>query len=91
MYLAYVDDTGSPGGDTHSFTLGCVLAECSNWPDIFDNLLDYRRFLKSRFGLPVRAEIKANYLLRNGGPFRNLRIGDDGRFAIYRGADAAAT
>src|SRR5690606_24815536 len=37
------------------------------------------------FGVPVRAEIKANYLLHNGGPFRALALSESARFAIYRG------
>jgi hypothetical protein len=65
--------------------LGCVLVEASKWPDIFDDVIDYRRFLKDRFTIPMRAEIKANYLLRNAGPFRTLRLSEQARFAVYRG------
>jgi hypothetical protein len=89
MHLAYVDESGNVGapgaGGTLTFTLGCVLLDGSRWPDVFDDLIDYRRFLKARFGLPVRAEIKANYILRNGGPFRALKLSERARFAIYRG------
>lgn len=73
LTLAYADESGSAGaaGST-TFTLGCVLVEAARWPNVFDDVLDYRRFLPDRFGLPVRAEIKANYLLRTGGPFRYI-------------------
>lgn len=77
MHLAYVDESGSPGaGSSLSFTLGCVLVEAARWPDVFDELLEYRRFLRNTFKIPVRAEVKANYLLRNGGPFRQLKLSE---------------
>jgi hypothetical protein len=61
------------------------MVEAAAWPAVFDDLIDYRRLLRSRFGLPVRAEVKANYLLRNGGALRPLRLSEGARFAIYRG------
>jgi len=68
-----------------TFTLGCVLIDAERWPDVFDDMIDYRRYLRDRFGIPVRAEIKANYLLRNGGPLRPLHLSEEARFAVYRG------
>jgi hypothetical protein len=86
MHLAYVDESGSVGvGSSLTFTLACVLVDATRWPDVFDEILDYRRFLKSTFGVPVRAEIKANHLLRNGGAFRPLGLSEGARFRIYRG------
>jgi len=68
-----------------TFTLGCVLIEAERWPDVFDDMIDYRRYLRDRFKIPVRAELKANYLLRNGGPLRPLHLSEGARFAVYRG------
>jgi hypothetical protein len=86
MYFAYVDESGDPGaGGSHTYSLGCVLVEDRIWPATFNDLIDFRRHLRARFGVPVRAEIKANYLLRNGGPFRALGLSEMARFAIYRG------
>jgi hypothetical protein len=88
MHLAYVDESGSAGsgaGSSLTFTLGCVLVKAARWPDIFDQVIEYRRFLRDGFNIPVRAEIKANYLLRNGGPFRTLNLGEKARYRIYRG------
>lgn len=85
MDLAYVDESGSAGyGSSLTFTLGCVVVQSERWPDVFDDFIDFRRFIRSRFGVPVRAEIKANYLLHNGGPFRAHPLGENARFAIYR-------
>lgn len=89
VYLAYVDDSGNtavPPGGSLSYSLGCVLVEGGRWPDAFDDVIDYRRFLRDQFGIPVRTEIKANYLLRNGGPhFSRHPLSEGARYRIYRG------
>jgi hypothetical protein len=60
--------------------------DADDWPNRFDRIIDFRRHLRALFGLPVRAEVKANYLLRNGGPFRGLGLSERARFSIYRQA-----
>ena len=89
MHLAYIDESGSDGpiskGASLTFTLGCVLIDAERWPDVFDDMIDYRRYLRDRFEIPVRAELKANFLLRNGGPLRPLHLSESARFAVYRG------
>lgn len=86
MFFAYVDESGDTGkAGSKSFTLGCVLVEAKRWPDVFDQVLGFRRFLRDRHGIPVRAELKANYLLSNGGPLRSLGLSEATRFSIYRG------
>jgi Protein of unknown function (DUF3800) len=49
-----------------------------------DDVIDFRRFLRVRFRVPVRGEIKANHLLQNRGIFRKLKLSESARFAIYR-------
>ena len=86
MHLAYVDESGSTGpGSSLTFTLGCVLIDATRWPDVFDEMIEYRRFLRDEFDIPVRAEIKANYLLRNGGALRALGLSEGARYRVYRG------
>src|SRR6266542_226301 len=85
MYLAYVDESGDSGPKgSKSFSLGCLLIEDQVWPDVLDNTIDFRRFLRTRFGIPVRAELKANFLLSNKGPFRPLHLSEQARFSVYR-------
>ena len=84
MYLAYIDESGNTGRGSRTYALGCVLVEAARWPNTFDRVIGFRQELKKRFGVPVRAEIKANYLLRNGGPFRKLALSEQARHAIYR-------
>lgn len=87
MYLAYIDESGDDGRNgSRTYTLGCVMVDGGDWAAAFDGLIAYRRFLRARFGVPVRAELKANYLLRNGGPWLSRNPLPSGmRQAIYRG------
>ncbi len=86
MYLAYVDESGDPGASgSRTYSLGCVVVDAEAWPSVFDQVLDHRRFLRDNFRIPVRAELKANYLVRNSGPLAPLRLGDGMRYRIYRG------
>jgi hypothetical protein len=72
VYVAYVDESGDDGiRGSRSYALACVLVESSHWASTFDQLIAFRRFVRSRYGVPVRAELKANYLLRDGGPLRD--------------------
>jgi hypothetical protein len=85
MHFAYVDESGDPGSrGSKTYALGCVLVGASKWLTVLDELIGYRRLLSDRVGLPVRAEIKANYLVRNSGPFRSLGLGEKTRRKIYR-------
>lgn len=87
MYIAYVDESGDNGAKPRSsrtFVLACILFNAETWPNRFDRMIAFRRHLRGRYRLPVRAEIKANYLLRNGGPFRGLGLGEHARYGIYR-------
>jgi hypothetical protein len=74
VLVAYVDESGNTGdpsaGGSLTYSLGCVLLYANSWPGAFDKLLDFRRRVRTTFGIPMRAEIKANYLLRNSGDRR---------------------
>jgi Protein of unknown function (DUF3800) len=88
VLLAYVDESGDTGdvnaGGSLTYTLGCVLLDADVWPASFDELLAFRRRVRNTFGVPMRAEIKANYLLRNSGDLRPLGLGPGARHVIYR-------
>ena len=89
MYLAYVDESGdrgkSPPG-SRTYVLSCVLIKSVRWKHALDSVIGFRRFLKKTLGVPVRAEIKANALLKNGGDFRTLGLSEHSRRFIYRGS-----
>lgn len=87
MFLAHVDDSGDPGykpGASQTFTLGCVMVEGDAWPNAFDRLISFRRHLRRLFDIPIRAEIKANHLLRNAGPFEARKLSESARSDIYK-------
>jgi hypothetical protein len=88
VLIAYVDESGDTGliqlGGSLTYTLGCILIDADQWPRAFEEMLTFRRRLKATFGVPVRAEIKANYLLRNRGAFLQLGLGAGARYIIYR-------
>lgn len=87
--MAYVDETGDTGstslkGASTCYALGCVLVDLDDWSSAFDTFLEFRKRLRSSFGVPVRAELKANYLIRGGGPLRKLNLAPSQRHYIYR-------
>lgn len=88
MLLAYVDESGNTGdvdqGGSLTYTLGCVLLDSGQWPESFEEMVRFRRRVREKFGVPMRAELKANYLLRNSGSIRTLNLGPGARKVIYR-------
>lgn len=87
MYLAYFDESGDTGkfpGGTQLFVLACILMPADKWVPAFEEVIRWRRGLKNRFGLPVRAEIKANYLVGARGSIASLGLRPDQRGDIYR-------
>lgn len=86
--IAYVDESGNTGdvdqGGSLTYALGCVLVDSDDWPESFNQLLSFRRRLRDKFGIAMRVELKANYLLRNGGGIRDLGLGKGARHVIYR-------
>jgi hypothetical protein len=86
VYLAYVDDSGDDGPHgSRSYVLACVMVQGDQWQAAFDQVLGFRRWVKAHFGIPVREEIKANYLLRNGGPaLRAHPLSESARRDLFR-------
>lgn len=89
MYLAYFDESGDSGFEkspTNTFTLNCVLVHDSNWLSALDQSIAFRRYLKDKFHLSPRAEIKASWLIHNKGPFRATGLSYGARMEAYRAA-----
>lgn len=88
MWLAYIDESGNTGpisaGGSLTYTLGCVLLDSAQWPTTFDGLLALRRNLRNSYGLLMRTELKANWLIRNGGDLRRHKLAPGERRLIYR-------
>ena len=85
VFMAYIDESGNKGlNGSYCYSLGVVLIDSAVWPSAFNDLIAFRRQAKQRFGIPVRAELKANFLLHNKGPLRALALSESARFAVYR-------
>ncbi len=88
MLIAYIDESGDTGNSLNrssaTYTLGCVLIDANDWSQAFDDLIAMRRRLRNRFKIPVRAEIKANYLVRGSGALKAVNLSPAERSLIYR-------
>lgn len=89
MIFAYIDDTGDDGdpakkGATRCFGLGCLLIEAESWADAHEKTVQFRKTVRDSFGVPVRSELKANYLLRSSGTLKHLDLSPSQRSLIYR-------
>jgi hypothetical protein len=88
VIIAYVDESGDTGNQrarsSATYTLGCVLVNGSNWNGAFNDLIAMHRRIRDRFDVPMRAEIKANFLVRGAGSFKKLQLAPAERHLIYR-------
>lgn len=89
MLIAYVDESGDTGdpslsGASACYSLGCVLTKVSTWPDSYDVLIASRRRMRDTYGVRMRDELKANYLIRGSGPLLRNNLAPDARRRIYR-------
>lgn len=84
----YVDESGNTGsissGGSLTYSLGAVIVTADVWPGVLDNLVSFRRRLRDRYGIPMRDELKANYLLRSSGTIRRFDLAPGERHVIYR-------
>jgi len=89
MYFAYFDESGDPGFEnspTNTFVLSAVLIHDSNWLAALDQSVAFRRFLKAKFNLSPRSEIKANWLVHNKGTIKATGLTYPARMAAYKAA-----
>ena len=88
MLIAYVDESGDTGSvstkSSASYTIGCVLVNAADWSKSFDDLVAFRQRLKKKYEIPVRSEIKSNYLIRSSGSLSKLGLQPNDRKIIFR-------
>ena len=77
MYLIYVDESGDPGrrSPARHFILSALVLPAVDWQASFERHHAMRRYLKSKHGYPVRAELKGASLVdtrRGNGHVRQL-------------------
>lgn len=71
MYFIYIDESGDFGQYTERvslnsphFILSGIIVEHNNWSTTLDRLKDFRKHIKSRYGLLLREETHAAELIR---------------------------
>ncbi len=85
MYIAYYDESGDDGfPETSSpfFVLTALYLDHQKWQETFGLIADFRRRMKTAFGLPVRVEMHAKGFLLNKNPYRTLQIPDARRLSV---------
>ena len=63
MYIMYVDesgDSGLVGSPTRYFALSGIVVHERDWRSFINTLVEFKRTLRSVYGLPVRAELHAS-------------------------------
>lgn len=86
--LSYVDESGDTGfgkqQSSTTYTLGCVVINSAHWGGVLDEFVEFRRRLKTKFKIPMRSELKANYVLRGSGTLKHLNLSPGERSLIFR-------
>lgn len=85
MYLMYVDESGDVGltnsPSTYFVLTGLIIHEL-RWRDTLDQLVDFRRQMRNRYGLHLREELHAAALITSPGDLSRIKRYD--RLAIIR-------
>lgn len=87
MEFAYVDesgDSGMTGGGTSTYSLGCALVPVDYWDLRLRLLIEMRTSIRDTYGVRLRDEIKANWLVGVGKRFAELKLGDGQVRDIYQ-------
>lgn len=85
MYIAYYDESGDDGYPLYSsdfFVLSSLYFHYSKWQELFKDVREFRRNLRSTFGLPINLEMHTRDFLLNKDPYRILKIQDQDRIKI---------
>lgn len=84
-FLAYVDESGDDGFPSYSspiFVLSTIYLRATDWREVLDGLVEFRRRMKSAFGLPVKTEFHSRQFLLNKKPYRELQLDDATRIDV---------
>ena len=89
MYFAYFDESGDTGmaqSPTATFALSCLLLHDRDWLSALDQTIAFRRYLRDKFHIAPRSELKAAWLIHNKGDIRASGLSYPARLAAYRAA-----
>lgn len=87
MYVAYFDETGDDGypqRSTDLFVLTSSYGHHLNWQTNYQKTYEFRKYLKSEFGLPLKVEMHTKYMLTNKNPYRSYGWDEQTRLRICK-------
>lgn len=85
MFLIYVDESGDSGlvnSPTRYFVLTGLVIHELRWQRYFDQLIDFRRRIRAKFGLRLNQEIHAAHFITRPGTLVSIKRND--RLTILR-------
>jgi hypothetical protein len=74
MFLMYIDESGDVGTNnspTNYFILSAIVLHETNWQNILDDLILFRKSLKKQYGLLMKEEIHAAEFVNGGSNLKN--------------------
>jgi hypothetical protein len=75
MYFLYVDESGDIGlniSPTKYFALSGLVVHELKWHETLETIINFRRILKTRYGLKLREEIHAAHFIHNPGDLARI-------------------
>jgi len=75
MYLAYYDESGDDGYPSMSspiFVLTTVYIHNKDWKENYLRIYNFRRSLKTKYGLPVKLELHTRDFIQDKNPYHGL-------------------
>lgn len=81
-YLVYFDETGDDGANTLSskqFVLTSIYLAVDEWQSTYTKIREFRKMLKSKYGLHIKEELHTKHLVRDKGLYRKYNWRDDQR------------
>ncbi len=85
MYLIYVDESGDPGlynSPSRYYALSGIVIHELWWMEYLDQIIDFRKRMRAKYGLYMREEIHAANFINNPGKLLGIKRND--RLSILR-------
>ncbi|MCP4165546.1 MAG: DUF3800 domain-containing protein [Chloroflexi bacterium] len=85
MHIVYYDESGDDGFPRYSssfFILTALYFHYLNWKPMFEEIRDFRRDLKSSFGIPIKTEMHTKQFMLNKQPYRAMTLAEQQRLDI---------
>lgn len=85
MYIMYVDESGDTGvtnSPTRHFALSSLIVHELRWDSALQQLIDFRRRMRDKFGLKMAEEIHASGMINKPGDL--VRINRNDRLTVLR-------